>query len=104
MCAAQTPGTLPAANLVAVAVRAVQDIAARPGAKAGEIRQFVAQAGGDQQPMSRNPSPISEECPKAAAPVGHQVGDVAGDDFAAVARHLAAPCGQQFGFVISDCG
>ena len=49
------------ADLVAVAVGAVQDIAGPPVAQAGDVRQLVAQAGGDQQPPSRDPLPAGEQ-------------------------------------------
>ena len=49
------------ADLVAMAVRAVQDIAGPPVAQPGDVRQFVAQASRDQQSPGRDPLTASEE-------------------------------------------
>ncbi len=46
-CAAEDAERL-VADLVAVAVRAVQEVAAPPLAHAGDVGDVVAQAGGDQ--------------------------------------------------------
>ena len=60
----------PVADLVAVAVGAVQDIAGPPVAQAGDVRQLVAQAGRDQQSPGRDPLPAGEEGREPARPSG----------------------------------
>ena len=88
---------LSVADLVAVAVGAVQDVAGPPLAQARDVRQLVAQAGRDQQPPGRDPLPVREQDPEPAPAVRHELGDGAGDDLAAVARHLVPAGGQQLG-------
>jgi hypothetical protein len=73
----------------------VQDVAGPPLAEPGDVGQLVAQTGRDQQPPRRDPCPALEQGPEPAA-IGHQFGDGALDDVAAVSRHLAAADGQQF--------
>ena len=85
------------ADLVAVAVGAVQDIAGPPVAQSGDVRQLVPQAGRDQHSPGRDPLPPGEERPEPARGGGQQVRDGALDDLASVARHLAAPGSQQLG-------
>ena len=85
------------ADLVAVAVGAVQDVAGPPVAEPGDVRQLVAQPGRDQQPPRRDPLTVGEEDPEPAAAVGHEVGDGAGDDLAAVPRDLVPAGGEQLG-------
>ena len=60
------------ADLVAVAVGAVQDVARPPVAQPWDVRQLVAQAGGDQEPPCRDPLPVGEEDPEAVAAVRRQ--------------------------------
>ena len=60
----------PVADLVAVAVGAVQDIAGPPVAQAGDVGQLVAQAGRDHQSPRRDPLPVGEEGPEPARPSG----------------------------------
>ena len=55
----------PVADLVAVAVRAVQDVAGPPVAKTRDVGQLVAQAGGDEQSPRRDPLPVGEQDPEA---------------------------------------
>jgi hypothetical protein len=86
---------LAVADLVAVAVGAVQDIAGPPGAEPGDVGQLVAQAGCDEQSACRDPLSAGEERPEPAPAVGHEVGDGAVDDVSAVAVHLPAAGGQQ---------
>ena len=95
--AATEDAELAVADLVAVAVGAVQDVAGPPVAEPGDVGQLVAQAGRDQQPPCRDPPPVGEEGPEPACAVGHQVGDGAVDDVAAVAADLVAAGGQQLG-------
>ena len=75
----------------------MQDIAGPPVAEAGDVGQLVAQAGRDQQSPRRDPPPVGEKGPEPAGAVGHQVGDDAVDDVAAVAADLVASRGQQLG-------
>ena len=63
------------ADLVAVAVGAVQDVAGPPLAQPRDVGELVAQAGGDQEAPCRDPLPVGEEDPEAGSAVGHQVGD-----------------------------
>ncbi len=46
------------ADLVAVAVGAVQDVAGPSVTEPGNVGQLVAQAGGDQEPTCRELSPV----------------------------------------------
>ena len=89
--AATEDAELPVGDLVAVAVGAVQDVAGPPVAEAGDVGQLVAQAGCDEQPPCRDPAPVGEEDPEPVRAVGHQVGDDAVDDVAAVAATSSRP-------------
>ena len=60
------------ADLVAVAVGAVQDVAGPPVAQPGDVGQLVAQAGGDQQPPGRDPLPVGEQRPEPGPAVRHE--------------------------------
>ncbi len=85
------------AHLPAVAVRAVQDVAAPPFRKAGNPGQFVAQAGGHQQPGRQDLRAAVECDPEGPVGQAFQPGDGAGDDVAAVAGHFGTAAGQQVG-------
>ena len=61
---------LAVADLVAVAVGAVQDVAGPPIAEPGDVGQLVAQAGGDQESPRRDPLPVLEQDPEPARPSG----------------------------------
>ena len=84
----------PVAHLPAVAVRAVQDVAAPTARAARDVGQLVGQPRGDQQPAGahRPPSARSTRKPSSRRSARH---DLAGDDLAAVAGHLLATDGQQ---------
>ena len=60
---------LTVADLVAVAVRAVQDVAGPPVAQARDVGQLVAQAGRDQQAPCRDLLPVVEQDPELASAV-----------------------------------
>ena len=66
---------LAVADLVAVAVGAVQDVAGPPVAQAGNGGQLVAKAGGDQKTPRLDAPPVGQHHPEAVAPVADQVAD-----------------------------
>jgi hypothetical protein len=73
----------------------MEDVAGPAVANPRNVRQLVAQAGGDQQSPSRDPLPAREQHPEPYTAVRREVGDDATDDLAAVARNLTASGGQQ---------
>ena len=75
----------------------MQDIAGPPVAQPGDVGQLVAQTGRGQHSPRRDPVPAGEQGPEAAPAVGHQVGDDAVDDVAAVGVHLMAAGSKQLG-------
>jgi hypothetical protein len=83
------------ADLVAVAVGAVQHVTCPPLCQPRDVGQLVAQAGGDQQTSGRDPLPAVEENPEPGPAIGHQVGDRAGDDLAAVTGDLVPAGGKE---------
>jgi hypothetical protein len=87
------------ADLLAVAVRAVQNIPGPPLSQARDVRQLITQAGRDQHPPSADRLPTVEESGEPG-PVEDKVGNGGVSDLAAVAGHLFAPDVQWF----SGCG
>ena len=91
------------ADLVAVAVGAVQQVAAPALADAGDVGQLVAQAGGDQHAPGAQVRPPCEGDLERASRGGagrrpqRDAGDGAGHQVAAVAGDLGAAGGQQLG-------
>ena len=90
-------------DLVAVAVRAVEQISAPPFAHAGEVRGIVAQTRGDQDTTAPHSGPVVEPDVEAHPP-GAGMGrvwrdrvDAAGQQVPAVAGDLVPTCGQQLG-------
>ena len=81
------------ANLPAVAVRAVQEIAPPPLADAGDVGQLVAEAGGDQDPPRVQDSAAREANREARL----DPGDVILDQLDAVAGRFGPAGGQEFG-------
>jgi hypothetical protein len=75
----------------------VQHVACPPLGQAGDGRQLVAQPGGDQQTPGRDLLPAVEKDPEPGPAVGHQIGDDAGDDLAAVAGDLVPAGGKELG-------
>ena len=78
------------ADLVAVAVRAVQQVAAPALAHAGDVGELVAQPGGDQHAAGAQRRGRRRGSPRSAVPAAPRrpddAGDRAGDELAAVAR------------------
>ena len=54
------------ANLVAVAVRAVEQVATPALADAGEVGELIAEPGGDQDPPRRDRVALGDGDPEAA--------------------------------------
>ena len=96
----RTPSGL-VADLVAVAVRAVQQVAAPPFGDAGDVGDLVAQAGGDQDSTGARTRPsasvTSNRGPSAGGVSRGEVGDGAGDELAAVAGDLGSSLREQGG-------
>jgi hypothetical protein len=88
---------LAVADLVAVTVGAVQDVAGPAVGQPWDVGQFVAESGGDQQPPRRDPLAVAEEHPEAAAAVGHQVRDGVDDDVTAVPLDFIPARGEELG-------
>src|SRR5690242_1049745 len=85
---------LPISDLVAVAVRAVQNVAGPPFAQTGQVRQLIAKPGGDQQPPCRDSPSTLEEDPEPGHAVGHQVGRGAVEEVTSVVLYFV-PTGRQ---------
>ena len=79
------------ADLVAVAVRTVEDVAGPPLPESGHVRQLVTQTSRDQQPPGGDSLPVREQHPEPVPAVRHELGDGAGDDLASVARTSSRP-------------
>ena len=78
------------ADLVPVAVGAVEEVAAPALADAREVGELVAEPGGDQDPPGGQCLPVGQGELEAAVVTGPDVGDGAADQLAAVAGHLVA--------------
>src|SRR5664279_3469806 len=84
------------ADLVTVTIGAVQNISGPPVAQPGDVRQLIAETGGDQHTPSGDSLSAGKECQESVA-IGNKVGDRAVDDLPAVTVHFVASGGQQFG-------
>lgn len=87
----------PVADLVAVAVGAVQDVACPPGREARNVGELVPQPGRDQEATGPDAVTSGEEDPEAVAAVGDDVGDGAVEKVAAVPGDFVASCRDQLG-------
>src|SRR4051794_13497199 len=87
---------LTVADLVAVAVRAVQNVAGPAISQTGDVWQLVTEAGRHQEPPCRDSLPVAEEAPDPAPAVPDQVRGGAHEDLAAVGLHLPPALRQKF--------
>jgi hypothetical protein len=83
------------ADLVAVAVGAVQDVTCPPIGKAGDVGELVPEPGGDQQPAGADAAALGEQHPEAVPAVGNDVGDGAVQEVTAVPGDLVTPGREQ---------
>jgi hypothetical protein len=91
---ATSPARL-AADLVPVAVRAVQHVARPTLTQTGNVGYLVAEPGGDNHPSGCDPMTALEQRPEPGAAVGNQLGDSAFEDVPAVAGDLFTAADQQ---------
>ena len=82
-------------HLVAVAVRAVEDVSSPAVAQSLDVWELVAQAGRYKQPPGRDALTIGEQHPESTPAVGDEVANDGGDDVAALLADLPVACVQR---------